>query len=65
MACFSFAGLYLFRRGQGLSADEGPFLQDILKREEATKGKEARQHLQFVLATTDSFQGNGGGEIAA
>jgi dipeptidyl aminopeptidase/acylaminoacyl peptidase len=24
-----------------------------LKREEATKGKEARQHLQFVLATTD------------
>ena len=49
--CYAF--LYLFRRGQGLSADEGPFLQDILKREEATKGKEARQHLQFVLATTD------------
>jgi carboxymethylenebutenolidase len=48
-----YAFLYLFRRGQGLSADEGAFIQDILKREEATKGKEARQHLQFVLATTD------------
>jgi carboxymethylenebutenolidase len=48
-----YAFLYLFRRGQGLSADQGPFIQDILQREEATKGKEARQHLQFVLATTD------------
>ena len=45
--------LYLFRRGHGLSADQGAFMQDILKREEATKGKEARQHLQFVLVTTD------------
>ena len=48
-----YAFLYLFRRGQGLSADQGPFIQNILQREEATKGKEARQHLQFVLATTD------------
>jgi dipeptidyl aminopeptidase/acylaminoacyl peptidase len=48
-----YAFLYLFRRGQGLSADQAPFIQDILKREEATKGKEARQHLQFMLATTD------------
>jgi dipeptidyl aminopeptidase/acylaminoacyl peptidase len=28
-------------------------MQDILQREETAKGKEARQHLQFVLATTD------------
>src|SRR5713101_4286617 len=48
-----YAFLYLFRRGQGLSADQGTFMQDILQREEAAKGKEARQHLQFVLATTD------------
>jgi dienelactone hydrolase len=48
-----YAFLYLFRRGQGLSADQGAFMQDILQREEAAKGKEARQHLQFVLATTD------------
>jgi dienelactone hydrolase len=48
-----YAFVYLFRRGQGLSADQGPFMQDILQREEAAKGKEARQHLQFILATTD------------
>jgi dienelactone hydrolase len=48
-----YAFFYLFRRGQGLSADQGLFMQDILQCEEATKGKEARQHLQFVLATTD------------
>jgi dienelactone hydrolase len=48
-----YALLYLFRRGQGLSADEGPFMQDVLQREEAAKGKEARQHLQFILVTTD------------
>jgi dienelactone hydrolase len=28
-------------------------MQDILQREEETKGKEACQHLQFVLAATD------------
>jgi carboxymethylenebutenolidase len=49
----SYAFLYLFRRGQGLSADQGEFMQNILQREETAKGKEARQHLQFVLATTD------------
>ncbi|HMF46373.1 MAG TPA: dienelactone hydrolase family protein [Candidatus Udaeobacter sp.] len=48
-----YAFLYLFRRGQGLSADQGPFMQDSLRQEEAAKGKEARQHLQFTLATTD------------
>ena len=48
--------LYLFRRGQGLSADQGPFMQDMLQREESAKGKESRQHLQFVLATTDHLE---------
>jgi carboxymethylenebutenolidase len=48
-----YAFMYLFRRGQGLSADQGSFMQEMLQREEAAKGKEARQHLQFVLATTD------------
>jgi dienelactone hydrolase len=48
-----YAFFYLFRRGQGLSADQGPFMQDSLRHEEAAKGKEARQHLQFLLATTD------------
>ena len=46
-----YAFLYLFRRGQGLSADQGPFMQDILRQEEAAKGRKARQHLQFILTT--------------
>ena len=48
-----YAFFYLCRRGQGLSADQGPFMQDLLQQEEAATGKEARQHLQFLLATTD------------
>jgi dienelactone hydrolase len=48
-----YAFLFLFRRGQGLSADQGPFMQDVLQSEEATTGKKTRKHLQFVLMTTD------------
>jgi carboxymethylenebutenolidase len=48
-----YAFLYLFRRGQGLSADQGPFMQDVLQREKNTMGEEARKHLQFVLLTTE------------
>jgi carboxymethylenebutenolidase len=50
-----YAFLYPFRRGQGLSADQAPFMQDVLQREEAAKGKEARQHLQFILLTTNQL----------
>lgn len=42
--------LYLCRRGQGLSADQGPFTQDLLKQAEA-KGPEARKQLQYQLVT--------------
>jgi carboxymethylenebutenolidase len=45
--------LYLFRRGEGLSADQGEFIGDILQREETARGEQARKHLQFVLMTTD------------
>ena len=31
--------LYLFRRGQGLSADQGPFMQDVLRSGEAAREK--------------------------
>jgi carboxymethylenebutenolidase len=48
-----YAFLYLFRRGQGLSADQAPFMQDLLQREEFAHGKEARQHLHYILVTTD------------
>lgn len=50
-----YAFLYPFRRGQGLSADQAPFMQDLLQREEVAHGKEARQHLQFILLTTDQL----------
>ena len=50
-----YAFLYPFRRGHGPSASQAPFMQDLLRREEEARGKEARQHLQFVLATTDQL----------
>jgi dienelactone hydrolase len=50
-----YAFLFPFRRGQGLSADQAPFIQDVLQREEMMNGKEARQHLQFVLMTTEQL----------
>ena len=34
-----YAFFYLCRRGQGLSADQAPFMQDLLQREESAKGK--------------------------
>jgi dienelactone hydrolase len=45
-----YAFLYLCRRGQGLSADQGPFTQDLLKQAEA-KGLEARKALHYQLVT--------------
>jgi len=41
---------YLCRRGQGLSADQGPFTQDLLK-QAAAKGPEARKEIQYQLVT--------------
>jgi len=48
-----YAFLFLFRRGQGLSSDQGAFITEVLQREKAAKGDEARERLQFVLLTTD------------
>ena len=48
-----YAFFYLCRRGQGLSADQAPFMQDLLQREESAKGKEARQHLLYTLVTNE------------
>lgn len=45
--------LYPFRRGEGRSENQGTFIGDLLQREEAANGEEARKHLQFVLMTTD------------
>ena len=46
-----YAFFYACRRGHGLSADQGEFIQDALKKEEAARGVEARQKLQFALLT--------------
>jgi len=46
-----YAFLYVCRRGQGLSADQAPFMQDFLPREQSAKGKEARQRLHYKLVT--------------
>ena len=45
-----YAFLYVCRRGQGLSADQGPFTQDLLKEAEA-KGADARRQLHYQLIT--------------
>src|SRR5690349_1001411 len=45
-----YAFLYLCRRGQGLSSDQGPFAQDLLKQAEA-KGPDARKQLHYQLLT--------------
>jgi len=50
-----YAFLYPFRRGQGPSASQAPFMQEVLRHEEESRGKEARQHLQFVLLTTEQL----------
>jgi carboxymethylenebutenolidase len=52
-----YAFLYPFRRGHGPSSNEAPFIQDVLRHEEESKGKDARQHLQFVLLTTEQLEG--------
>lgn len=45
-----YAFFYLCRRGQGLSADQGPFSQALLKQAEA-KGPDARMQLHYQLIT--------------
>ena len=45
--------LFPFRRGEGLSADQGQFVGDLLQQEENAHGIDARMHLQVTLLTTD------------
>jgi|ERR1700722_1449554 carboxymethylenebutenolidase len=50
-----YAFFYPFRRGHGPSASQAPFMRDVLRREEESRGKEARQRLQFILLTTEQL----------
>ncbi|MGH8132582.1 MAG: alpha/beta hydrolase family protein, partial [Steroidobacteraceae bacterium] len=45
--------LFPCRRGEGLSADQGRFIGDLLQQEERAHGVDARMHLQVTLLTTD------------
>lgn len=45
--------LFPFHRGEGQSADQGPFVGDLLQQEESAHGVDARMHLQVTLLTTD------------
>ena len=45
--------LWLYRRGEGLSANQGPFIGDLLNSAEHREGAQARDRLQVRLLTTD------------
>ena len=45
--------LFLFRRGSGLSADQGVNSEDLLDRDLAAKGEDARNRLQVRLLETE------------
>ncbi len=46
----------LFRRGEGLSADQGIFIGDLLEQERAAKGDEAEKRLQVRLLESDHLE---------
>jgi carboxymethylenebutenolidase len=45
----------LFRRGEGLSADQGVFIGDMLDRERTTNGDEAAERLQVRVLESDQL----------
>ena len=50
-----YAFLFVFRRGQGLSADQAQSLQDVLQHEQTAHGPAARDRLQLRLLTTEQL----------
>jgi dienelactone hydrolase len=48
-ACHGYVFLYLFRRGVGLSTDQGANAVDLMNSESAARGQEARNALQLQL----------------
>jgi carboxymethylenebutenolidase len=45
--------LAIFRRGEGLSADQGDFIGDLINKERESKGDESAKKLQLRLMETD------------
>lgn len=56
-----YAFLYPFRRGHGPSTDQAPFMQDRLRREDESKGKDAGQHFAVCFAHHGSTRRRHGG----
>jgi dienelactone hydrolase len=54
-ASHGYVFMALFRRGEGLSADQGVFIGELLDRERATKGEEAAKRLQVRLLESDQL----------
>jgi len=52
-AAHGYVFLFPFRRGEGPSADQAPFIGDLLQHEENAAGIQAKKHLQLVLMCTD------------
>jgi dienelactone hydrolase len=47
--------LFIYRRGEGLSAGQGTFISDLLQREQHRRGPSARDRLQVRLLTTEQL----------
>jgi carboxymethylenebutenolidase len=47
--------LFIYRRGEGLSAGQGTFISDLLDREQHRRGPIARDRLQVRLLTTEQL----------
>jgi carboxymethylenebutenolidase len=47
--------LFVYRRGEGLSAGQGQFISDLLDREQRRRGQSARDRLQVRLLVTDQL----------
>ena len=50
-----FVFLFLFRRGAGMSADQGVSAADLLDKEFAARGQDARNNIQLRLLQTDEL----------
>jgi dienelactone hydrolase len=55
-AAHGYVFLFPFRRGEGLSADQGEFIGDVLQAEENAHGVDARIHLQTILLSGEHLQ---------
>ena len=51
-----YAFLYLYRRGAGLSEDQGSYSGDLMEREKAVRGQDGRNRMQIELLETAELE---------